>query len=87
MPQREDLIDEMRNLICTVALGLMSTSAVLGEELRNGTFYPLEKVLADLIARAPAGTPVRFALEENGTTGYRWEVVSAPEVLLRDKQL
>ena len=58
-------------------LGLvMSARAAFGEELRSGTFYPLEKVPAELIARAPAGTPVRFALEENGTTGYRWEIDS-----------
>ena len=67
---------ETRNLICTVVLGAMSASAAFGEELRSGTFYPLEKVPSELIARAPAGTPVRFALEENGTTGYRWEVDS-----------
>ena len=50
--------------------------SLFGEELRTGTFYPLEKVPAELIARAPAGTPVRFVLEENGTTGYRWEIDS-----------
>ena len=37
----------MQNLICAVALGVIATSAVFGEELRNGTFYPLEKVPAD----------------------------------------
>ena len=67
---------KMPHLICTVVLGLMSASAVFGEELRSGTFYPLEKIPAELIARTPAGTPVRFALEENGTTGYRWEIDS-----------
>ena len=66
----------MRNLICFVVLGVMSASAAFGEELRSGTFYPLEKVPEELIARAPTGTPVRFALEENGTTGYRWEIDS-----------
>ena len=66
----------MQNLICAVALGVAATSAVFGEELRNGTFFPLEKVPAELIARAPAGAPVRFVLEENGTTGYRWEIDS-----------
>ena len=50
--------------------------SLFGEELRNGTFFPLEKVPAELIARAPAGTSVRFVLEENGTTGYRWEIDS-----------
>ena len=66
----------MRNLICAAVLGVLAASTVFGEELRNGTFYPLEKVPAELIARAPAGTPVRFVLEENGTTGYRWEIDS-----------
>ena len=64
---------KMLHLICFVVLGLMSTNAVFGEELRSGTFYSLEKIPAELIARAPAGTPVRFVFEENGTTGYRWE--------------
>ena len=50
--------------------------SLFGEELRNGTFYPLEKVPVELIARAPAGPPVRFVLEEIGTTGYRWEIDS-----------
>ena len=50
--------------------------SLFGEELRNGTFFPLEKVPTELIARAPAGTSVRFVLEENGTTGYRWEIDS-----------
>ena len=66
----------MQNLICAVAFGVVATGAAFGEELKNGTFYPLEKVPAELIARAPAGTPVRFVLEENGTTGYRWEIDS-----------
>ena len=64
------------SFVAHLGLGVMSASAAFGEELRNGTFYPLEKVPAELIARAPAGTPVRFALEENGTTGYRWEIDS-----------
>ena len=66
----------MQNLICAAVLGVIATSVAFGEELRSGTFYPLEKVPAELIARAPAGTPVRFVLEENGTTGYRWEIDS-----------
>ena len=53
-----------------------ATFSLWGEELRNGTFFSLEKVPTELIARAPAGAPVRFVLEENGTTGYRWEIDS-----------
>ena len=64
----------MQNLICAVVLGVVATNALFGEELKNGAFYPLEKVPAELIAQAPAGTPVRFVLEENGTTGYQWEI-------------
>ena len=64
----------MRGFVVLAALGLMSS--LFGEELRNGTFYPLEKAPAELIARASAGAPVRFVLEENGTTGYRWEIDS-----------
>ena len=66
----------MQSLICAIVLGVIATSTIFSEELKNGTFYPLEKVPAELIARAPAGTPVRFVLEENGTTGYRWEIDS-----------
>ena len=66
----------MQNLICAAVLGALAASTIFGEELRNGTFYPLEKVPLELIARAPAGTPVRFVLEENGTTGYRWDIDS-----------
>ena len=58
------------------ALAACAAFSLFGEELKNGTFFPLEKVPAELIARMPAGTPVRFVLEENGTTGYRWEIDS-----------
>ena len=52
----------MQNLICAAVLGVIATSVAFGEELKNGTFYPLEKVPAELIARSPAGTPVRFVM-------------------------
>ena len=64
----------MKGCIVFALAGL--AASLFGEELRNGTFFPLEKVPTELIARAPAGTPVRFVLEENGTTGYRWEIDS-----------
>ena len=60
-------------LICPLLLLLNPLFAV---ELRNGTYYPLGSVPSELIARAPAGTPVRFVLEENPTTGYRWQIDS-----------
>ena len=66
----------MNRLICGVAAWVVFASALFGEELRNGTFYPLAGVPSELIARTPAGTPVRFVLEENGTTGYGWEIDS-----------
>ena len=66
----------MKNLICAAALGVVATSAAFGEELKSGTRYSLESVPAELTARAPVGTTVRFALEENGTTGYQWAIGS-----------
>ncbi|MBQ0031581.1 MAG: protease inhibitor I42 family protein, partial [bacterium] len=64
----------MKGCIVFALAGL--SASLFGEELKNGTFYALEKVPAELIARSPAGTPVRFVLEENGTTGYQWEIDS-----------
>ena len=64
----------MKGCIVFALAGL--SASLFGEELRNGMLYPLERVPAELIARSPAGTPVRFVLEENGTTGYQWEIDS-----------
>ena len=62
--------------MCAVLAAALAAGTVLGEELKSGAFYPLDAVPAELIARAPAGAPVRLALGENGTTGYGWEVDS-----------
>ena len=39
---------------------------------RNGTTFSLKDVPDELIVERRAGEPVRFVLEENATTGYRW---------------
>ena len=61
---------------CIVLMVASLTASLSGEELRNGTFYPIKSAPAELIARSPAGRAVRFLLEENASTGYRWEIDS-----------
>ena len=64
----------MKRCVILVLAGL--AASLSGEELKNGTFYPIKSAPAELIARSPAGNPVRFLLEENASTGYRWEIDS-----------
>ena len=40
---------------------------------RNGTAFSLREAPAELTVQRRAEEPVRFQLEENATTGYRWE--------------
>ena len=60
----------MRKLILLVAL-LAGTASAAGP-FRNGTSFALKDVPGELVVERRAGEPVRFALEENGTTGYQW---------------
>ena len=64
----------MKRCVVLAVAGL--AASLSGEELRNGTYYPIKSAPAELIARSPAGKPVRFLLEENASTGYRWEIDS-----------
>ena len=57
-----------------IALALAAGTRAAPVTLRSGAFYALDGMPAELVAQSPAGVPVRFALEENGTTGYRWAV-------------
>lgn len=43
-------------------------------ELKNGTAYTIAALPDLLTAKAPPKVPVRFTLEENPTTGYRWRI-------------
>ena len=56
--------------LCVCAVSLASFA---GAELKNGTAFALKDAPAELTVQRRAGEPVRFVLEENATTGYRWE--------------
>ena len=43
-------------------------------EVRNGTRFWLGTVPEELVAERRTGEPVRFSLEENASTGFRWDV-------------
>ena len=73
--------------VSLLALGVLAFHlSAFGVELTRGAFYSLEDLPA--VLEAPLGVPVQFALEENATTGYRWEVESptnACEVVLEHR--
>ena len=45
-------------------------------EIRNGTRFWLGTVPEELVAERRTGEPVRFSLEENASTGFKWDVES-----------
>ena len=45
-------------------------------ELKDGTRFWLGTVPEELVAERRMGEPVRFSLEENASTGFRWDVES-----------
>ena len=57
--------------LCVCAVSLASFA---GAELKNGTSFALKDTPSELTVQRRAGEPVRFLLEENATTGYRWDV-------------
>ena len=57
-----------RALVVVVAAATCSAAV----PFRNGTTFSLKDVPDELIVERRAGEPVRFVLEENATTGYRW---------------
>ena len=42
--------------------------------LKNGTSFTLKEIPSELVVERRAAEPVRFLLEENASTGYRWDV-------------
>ena len=60
----------MRKLSLLVALLAGAASAAV--PFKNGVRFALDDVPGELVVERRAGEPVRFALEENGTTGYLW---------------
>ena len=45
-------------------------------EIKNGTTFRLGTVPTELVAERRMGEPVLFSLEENASTGFKWEVES-----------
>ena len=45
-------------------------------EVKNGTAFGLGTVPKELVAERRIGESVRFSLEENASTGFRWDVES-----------
>ena len=45
-----------------------------GAAFEDGATFPLGAVPEELAAERRTGEPVRFSLEENASTGFRWEV-------------
>ena len=60
----------MKTLCMVVALVAAEASAAA--QFKNGTAFALKDVPGELVVERRAGEPVRFVLEENGTTGYLW---------------
>lgn len=56
----------------SVAIAIFAAIASAAEPLKNGTRFAMKDVPEELVVERRAGEPVRFALEENGTTGYLW---------------
>ena len=45
-------------------------------EVKDGTTFRLGTMPSELVAERRMGEPVRFSLEENASTGFRWDVAS-----------
>ena len=56
----------------SVAVAMVAAIVSAAEPLKNGTRFAMKDVPEELVVERRAGEPVRFALEENGTTGYLW---------------
>ena len=55
-------------------LSLLALAAfVAAAELKNGTAFTLQDVPKEIVVQRRAGEPLRFSVEENVTTGYKWE--------------
>ena len=56
----------------SLMMALVAVTASAAVPFKNGTRFALKDVPGELVVERRAGEPVRFALEENGTTGYQW---------------
>ena len=56
----------------SLLIALLAGTASAAVPFKNGTAFALKDVPGELVVERRAGEPVRFVLEENGTTGYQW---------------
>ena len=61
--------------VVVAALAAFAGTDVMAE-LKDGTSFGLGTVPKELVAERRVGEPVRFSLEENVTTGFKWDVES-----------
>ena len=64
----------MKELTMAVAMCLAGAAGFAAAEFRNGTSFGLGNVPKELVVERRTGEPVRFSLEENASTGFKWEV-------------
>ena len=66
--------------IGVIQVVVMAMAAFVGmdamAEVQDGTKFCLGTVPKELVAERCMGEPVRFSLEENASTGFRWDVES-----------
>ncbi|MBQ9432447.1 MAG: protease inhibitor I42 family protein [Kiritimatiellae bacterium] len=53
-------------------LALLSATALA--DIKNGTAFQFDNMPEELTVQRRRGEPVRFSLEENRTTGYKWDI-------------
>ena len=64
----------MKLFALVVAAASTLAAGAAAVPFKNGTAFSLKDVPRELTVQRRAGEPVRFMLEENGTTGYGWDV-------------
>ena len=61
--------------VVVAALAAFAGTSAMAE-LKDGTMFRLGTVPKELVAERRIGEPVRFSLEENASTGFRWDIKS-----------
>ena len=61
----------MKKLALVLSLAFVACATLA--DLKNGTAFTLQDVPKEIVVQRRAGEPLRFSVEENATTGYRWE--------------
>ena len=62
-------------VVAAALLAFAGTDAVAAE-FKNGTSFGIGTVPSELVVERRPGEPVQFLLEENASTGFKWEFTS-----------